>query len=495
MLFIINNILPKRLLAFFMAFLLCFTLVVSNTHKVQAFAIVDDAVIAVVACLLVAVGVVDLADGHADILNTAADFVAYCADETIDIVSFCSDCVSTAGEFYADIAKKGAVALSAAALTTFVSWFNSYLSARNYKVNNGSAVGDNTVISSANISLNALADVFASYSPSLNINDFISKVNSSEFLGKPLSLLTFTHANYTKYMLYTLSVDGVYYYYSSLPSSYSSVYQYGYYNLYSSGNFSSGKIEASSSTQSNFLHQDFTLLGEFCISDVLPGDVALAPTNAVVSDTYVGDVIDNFGKDWTLDGTKDGVVVGVPVAPNGSLLDNDWSDKMVPGFGFSDVIDTSWTDIIGGTDVVDPDIPDTDVDTPDYTGVLGGIKSLIQSIFDLLKDILSAIKGLFTGFFDKLKDLLLELFVPDVSLSDLIVEELFKYIPSLNGKFFNINGVEIPDIKYNGVTYVNNSYIRKHISDFRLVLQIFVSFLYLMHIFKKYSSMFDSLNH
>ena len=93
----VKKIIPDRIfnrfVALFMATILCFTLVINNTHKVHAVALVDDAVIAVVACLLVAIGVVDLSDGEADIINTAADFVAYCADEAIDIIGFCADCV------------------------------------------------------------------------------------------------------------------------------------------------------------------------------------------------------------------------------------------------------------------------------------------------------------------------------------------------------------------------------------------------------------------
>lgn len=379
-----------------MVFVLCFTIFFSNTHKVYAVALVDDAVVAIVACLLVTVGVIDLSDGEADIVETAIDFVSWCGKKSIDLSSFCVDCVNNATDFY----KKGAVALSASALVTFVGWFNSYLYSHNYNVNNGSVVGNNTVISSANINLSSLADVFSSYSSALDINDFISKVNSDRFLGKPLSLLTFTHGNYTKYMLYTLFVDGVYCNYSSLPSSFSSVDIYGYYNLYNSGSFSSGATESSTFTQERFLNQDFTLLGEFYISDTLAGNIALAPSNAILDDTYISDVIDNWGKDIDSDDVNDVVIVGAPVNADGDLFDDTWQDKMIGAVPGS-VIDIPW-DIPG-------DIPtDVPTDTPVDTGwgwldtLINSIKALLQSILDVIKALPGAIADAIFGDFSNI---------------------------------------------------------------------------------------------
>lgn len=527
--YFIKKIMPNkafnRFIAIFMSVILCFTIVSNNTKKAQAFdLVVTPTVVAVVACILVAIGVVDLSDGSADIATTAFEFAEDCIDKGIDIVSWCNDCLSTADEFCEDVAKKGAIAVSSAALTAFVGWFNSYLTSKNMIVD-----VSNSILQGVEFcGFEDLVDI---------VNDnlqYCSYFNSSDFSSSMLSTLpsgfnyidkykicSFTYS----YFVYTYKCYGIFYtydnnsstlygtrFYSFKMQSTSSNVSYSsnllisnfldYFNLSDILNFINGGVVSLNTIDDNGKSVDLydfnsysdwvynpDYVGEFPASTAT--GIGVADSNALSNDAYVGDVIDNYGKDWTLDGTKDGVVVGAPLGLDGDIIDENWKDKMVPGFGFPDVIDRSWTDVIGGTDVVDPDIPSTDVDTPDYTGVLGGIKSLIQSLLDALNGILDFLKGLVGSLVDAiiaaLSTLLVALFVPDVAITDRVYNLIHAHIPILSPEVLLIDEVVIPDIVINGVTYVNNKFLRDNITSFRLMLDIFISFIYIVHLFLKVS--------
>lgn len=520
----VKKIIPDRIfnrfVAIFMSVILCFTIVSNNTKKVQAFdLVVTPTVVAVVACILVAIGVVDLSDGSADIATTALEFAEDCIDKGIDIVSWCNDCLSTADEFCEDVAKKGAIAVSSAALTTFVGWFIDYLSSKNFSidVNNNIVAGVpystfSSVVDTVNNTANSFFDVSftkkISYATPSNtdlvdnyirfrivhLKTFCDSTLKGDYYGFVIYGVKSSNTaleHYSGSFFKSDSLNSIY----ALPFNFSSMLV----DMESIDNLFNLGLDYIPSSNPNWTiiceplsdwYYNSDYVGEVPASTSI--GIGVADSNGLTDTEYVGDLINNYGKDWTFDGTNDGVVVGVPVGLGGDIIDNDWSDKMVPGFGFPDVIDRSWTDVIGG--VVDPDIPGTDVDTPDYSGVLGGIKSLIQSLLDALNGILDLLKSLVSNLVEllmsALSSLLVALFVPDVAITDRVYELIKRHIPSFSDFFLlDINSVEIPDVTLNGVVYVNNSFIRNNIGSFRLMLCIFISFLYGVHCILKFSKL------